>query len=82
MPLKTLEAFRDHGDATPRLEQGLDDVRATLRELGEIGIDLELVGRQLEEEGVRKFIEPFEHLHEQLRRKVAVVDSGVSQSRR
>jgi transaldolase len=76
MPLKTLEAFRDHGDPTPRLEERLDDVRATLRELGELGINLEAVGRQLEEEGVRKFIEPFDHLHEQLRRKVASVGAG------
>ncbi len=70
LPLKTLAAFRDHGDPTPRLEQGIDKVHATLRELGEIGIDLEAVSRQLEREGVRKFIEPFDHLHEQLRRKI------------
>lgn len=71
VPLKTLEAFRDHGDPTPRLEQGLDDVRSTLRALGEIGIDLEAVGRQLEEEGVRKFNEPFDKLHAELRKKLS-----------
>ena len=70
LPLKTLEAFRHHGDPTPRLEQGLDEVRATLRELGEIGVNLEAAGRQLEEEGMRKFIEPFDHLHAELRRKL------------
>lgn len=51
MPLKTLEAFRDHGDPAPRLEEDLDDVRTTLRELGEIGISLDAVARKLEEEG-------------------------------
>jgi transaldolase len=70
LPLKTLEAFRDHGDPTPRLEQGLDDVRATLRELGEIGIDLEAVGRQLEEEGEQKFNQQFDHLHTELARRL------------
>jgi transaldolase len=82
MPLKTIEAFRDHGDATPRLEQDLGDVRATLRKLGEIGISLEAVGRQLEEEGVRKFIEPFDHLHTELRRKVVTADAGLLQRNR
>jgi transaldolase len=75
LPLQTLEAFRDHGDPTPCLEQGRDDARATLRELGEVGIDLEAVGRQLEEEGVRKFIEPFDRLHAELRRKLASAES-------
>jgi transaldolase len=78
LPLKTLEAFRDHGDPTPRLEQGLDDVRATLRGLGEIGIDLEAIGRELEEEGVRKFNEPFDQLHAELRKKLA---PGAARSR-
>lgn len=62
LPLKTLEAFRDHGDPTPRLEDDLEEARTTLRELGEIGIDLEAVGRQLETEGVKKFNEPFDDL--------------------
>lgn len=78
MPLKTLEAFRDHGDPTPRLEQGLDGVRATLRELGEMGIDLGLVSRELEEDGVRKFVAPFDHLHEQLRQKIAGAEASVA----
>ena len=70
MPRQTLEAFRDHGDPTPRLEENLDQARAVLRELGELGISLEAVGRKLEQEGVRKFIEPFDHLHQELRRKL------------
>jgi transaldolase len=70
LPLKTLDAFRDHGDPTPRLEEGLGDARATLRELGEMGIDLKRVSQQLEEDGVRKFIETFDHLHSGLERKL------------
>ena len=82
LPLKKLDAFRDHGDPTPQLEEGLGGVRATLRELGEIGIDLESVGRRLEEEGVRKFIEPFDHLHAELRRKLAALEPIASRNRR
>lgn len=81
LPLKTIVAFRDHGDPTPRLEQGLDEVRATLRELGEIGIDLEAIGRKLEEEGVRKFITPFDHVHDELRSKLAASEASFTQRR-
>lgn len=70
LPRKTLEAFRDHGDPTPRLEQRLDEAQAVLRELGELGIDLEVVSKRLEEEGIAKFNQPFDHLHEGLRRKL------------
>ncbi|PTX91541.1 transaldolase [Opitutus sp. ER46] len=72
MPLKTLEGFRDHGDPTPRLEKNLDEVRATLRELGECGIDLEATARELEEEGLTKFTEPFDQLFASLQQKVDV----------
>jgi transaldolase len=71
MPPKTLAAFRDHGDPTPKLEDGLDDARTTLSELEELGIKLETVSHELEDDGVRKFIEPFDHLHAELERKLA-----------
>ncbi len=71
LPRKTLEAFRDHGEAAPRLEEGLDDMRAILRELDATAIDLEAVSRQLEEEGLKKFSEPFDKLQEELVAKLA-----------
>lgn len=71
MPMKTLEAFRDHGDPTPRLAESLEESRAVLRGLGELGVSLEAASRHLEEEGVRKFIEPFDHAHDELERKLA-----------
>lgn len=71
MPRNTLEAFRDHGDPTPRLEEDLGAARAVLRELGEAGISLEAISRQLEEEGVQKFLRPFDRLHDELRRKLS-----------
>ena len=77
MPLGTLNAFRDHGDPTPRLEENLGEVRTTLDALGEVGVDLEAVSRQLEEEGVRKFIQPFDHLHSELERKLGIMGVGI-----
>ena len=81
MPRKTLEAFRDHGDPTPRLEENLEQARAVLRELGELGISLDAVSRRLEEEGVKKFTEPFDHLHSELQRKLGVAAGAGSRSR-
>lgn len=71
MPRKTLDAFRDHGDPTPRLEEDLDGARAVLRELGEIGIDLDDVSQKLEKEGVQKFSKPFDHSHAELEARLA-----------
>ncbi len=71
LPRQTLEAFRDHGEPAPRIEENLEQAHAILRELGEAGISLDAVSRDLEAEGVQKFIRPFDRLHEDLRRKLA-----------
>lgn len=62
MPVETLDAYRDHGDPAARLAQGADEAQAQLRLLGELGIDLEEVTAKLEQEGVEKFIKPFDSL--------------------
>ncbi|HET7537360.1 MAG TPA: transaldolase [Candidatus Didemnitutus sp.] len=71
MPRKTLEAFRDHGDPTPRLQEGLDKAQATIAALAKVGIDLEAVSRELEAEGVKKFAEPYGQLLGSLERKMS-----------
>lgn len=62
LPPETLEAYRRHGDPASRLEQGLTQADATVVRLAQLGIDLEVVARQLEEEGVKKFVAPFDKL--------------------
>jgi transaldolase len=62
MPVETLKAYRDHGDPAPRLAEGLDKAAAILQRLPELGIDLNLVTRQLEDEGVEKFNQPYDSL--------------------
>jgi transaldolase len=64
MPPETLEAYHDHGDPAPRLVEGADRAAKVLKELGALGIDLEEVCRRLLAEGVRKFVEPYDALHE------------------
>jgi transaldolase/transaldolase/glucose-6-phosphate isomerase len=62
VPLETIEAFRDHGIAANTLEQGLDKATAVLNKLKSVGIDIDQITQQLEDEGVDKFNKPFEKL--------------------
>ncbi len=62
MPPETLEAFRDHGVAEPRLTGQMREAEAVLTALAAAGIDLEKATARLLEEGVAKFVEPFEKL--------------------
>ncbi len=68
MPKETLDAYRDHGDPAPRLEQGLEHARRVLEQLAELGIELDKVTQALEDEGVDKFVRPFESLRQALKR--------------
>src|SRR5713226_5455543 len=43
LPLATLKAFNDHGKVAETITQGVDEARAQLRKLAELGIDLEQV---------------------------------------
>jgi transaldolase len=64
VPLETLEAYRDHGEPQVRLEQDIEEARWVLRRLPELGIDIDRVTQQLEDEGVDKFNKPFDKLME------------------
>ena len=56
MPEKTLEAVADHGEIQGDTITGaFDEARAVFDRLREVGVDLDDVGRVLEEQGVEKF---------------------------
>jgi transaldolase len=62
MPLETLNAYRDHGNPAPRLEEGVEHAYRVLEQLAQVGIDIDQATQQLEEEGVHKFVVPFDSL--------------------
>jgi transaldolase len=62
MPVETVEAFQDHGRAEAKLEQGVDEARALLDQLEELGISYDDVTETLEREGVDKFADSFKEL--------------------
>ena len=69
VPLETFEAYRDHGDPALRLEEGVDEARERLESLSKLGIDLDQVTQQLEDEGVEKFSKSLNQLMEALRKR-------------
>ena len=70
-PLKTLDAYRDHGDPKARLTQGIEKARLVLERLSEVSISIDQVTQQLEDDGVAKFNKPFDQLMEALAQKCA-----------
>ena len=80
VPLETFDAYRDHGDPAPRLEEHVDQARLLLEALPDAGIDLDAVTRRLEEEGVRKFVQAYERLMSVLaeRRTAALREVGAA----
>jgi transaldolase len=61
-PVETLDAYRDHGDPQARLEEDVAAAARILKRLPELGISLDKVTQQLEDEGVEKFNRPFDKL--------------------
>ena len=62
MPAPTLAAYRDHGQPAARLEEGLDEAHAVMKNLAAGGIDLAAITRKLEDQGVEAFAKDYEKL--------------------
>ena len=76
LPQETLNAYRDHGDPALRLEEDVEEAREVLRLLPTLGIDIDDVTQQLEDEGIEKFNKPYDDLAANLERKRAAARSG------
>jgi transaldolase len=62
MPLKTIEGLRGHGRVRLSMEDHLLEAQAELAALEEAGIHYDQVTRQLQDEGVQKFVDSFRTL--------------------
>ncbi len=67
--LETIDDYRDHGDPKLRLEQDVKEADLIMAQLPELGISIDEVTQQLEDEGVEKFNKPFDKLMEALTKK-------------
>ena len=62
IPLKTLEAFRDHGNAQNCLEDDIDKAEHVLEQLIKNGINIDAITQKLEDEGIEKFNKPYDKI--------------------
>ena len=62
LPMETIDAFRDHGNAAAHLENNLVQATQELNQLKENGINLDELTQHLEEDGVKKFNKAYDSL--------------------
>ncbi len=78
VPPQTLEAFKDHGVAEATLLRGLDEAQNVIRQLEALGISMDVITQELEDEGVKAFADAFAQLLATIdeRRKAAASSLG------
>lgn len=73
IPPATYKAFKEHGKVRSTLKGGVDEARANLDLIHSLGIDLDAVTLQLENEGVDSFLGSFKTLLTAIDNKVAAL---------
>ena len=68
-PVVTIAAFEDHGTLARTIDSGVDHAGAVMDRLAEVGVDMDDVGRTLEDQGVASFHQSFAHVLQALQRK-------------
>lgn len=62
LPDNTLEAFDDHGTVARTIDSDIDGAQRVMADLASMGVDMDDVTQQLEEEGVAAFEKSFDEL--------------------
>lgn len=74
IPPATYKAFKEHGKAASTLQEGATDAHASIALLAKLGIDMDAVTQQLEDEGVESFISSFKTLLGAIEAKAAAMN--------
>jgi transaldolase len=69
IPPETIDAYRDHGNPKLCIEKDVEEANWIMTKLSEFEISIDTITQQLEDEGVKKFNEPFDKLMEALTKK-------------
>jgi len=69
IPPATLDSFLDHGKVAETLNANWEDAREHIDKLAKLGIDLQAITRQLQEDGVVAFAKPFDALMQSIAEK-------------
>ncbi len=70
IPPQTIAAFLDHGKVRLSLEENLDAAQRVMDDLEELGISMQVVTAELEEEGIETFSEAFKVLLQAIAQRV------------
>jgi transaldolase / glucose-6-phosphate isomerase len=76
VPPATLAAFREHGEVRRSLDENLELAKRQLKQLADVGVDLDQVTRELEVEGVESFTKSFVTLIDTLRKESQKIKAG------
>jgi transaldolase / glucose-6-phosphate isomerase len=76
VPPNTLAAFREHGEVRRSLDEHVDVASRQLKELAEVGIDIDQVTKELEVEGVESFAKSYEDLTRALTKAAREIRAG------
>ena len=76
IPPKTLEIFRKQGRVIRSLEKNLEAAQQVLTSLAELGISMDQVTQELEQEGVRAFVDAYVSLLQTIYSRRAAVRDG------
>jgi transaldolase len=69
VPLATLQAFLKHGVAAQTVDAGVDQAKAQIARLADLGIDLEAITQKLQDDGVDAFSKSFQSLIDAIAQK-------------
>lgn len=70
VPRDTLDAYRDHGNPSPRLEDDVAFSKSVLNRLADLGIDLHQITDELIQEGIKKFNKRYDQTLESLEKRM------------
>lgn len=77
LPPHTIEAFADHGTVARTLDQDIDGARKLMRDLAEVGVQMDKVTQQLQSDGVESFANDYRRLLDAVEGKRQVMLTGV-----
>jgi transaldolase/glucose-6-phosphate isomerase len=76
MPEQTLRAFKEHGEVRQSLEENVEGAQETMRQLAELGIDMDRVTKDLELDGVKLFADSIVKLNAEIEKKKEALQRG------
>ena len=76
LPDATIAAFEDHGTVAPTIDTDVDAAPGVMKQLSDLGVDIEYVGKTLEDQGVETFHKSFADVIRRARKQGPVVSTS------